>query len=136
MSSKWIDERENSIFTRVKNEVLKGLRSKYSDLNFTTDDSENVVAKFPSVYMRFEVVERGQTLDGGTINAVYMICQTKVSVTKAQGNTVAKEVNASVCDELKKLLFSVSGSAVPTTSGDIKEINQNYARVLGYNDPL
>ena len=136
MSSKWIDEREDSIYTRVKNKVLKKLRVKYPDLNFSSDDSLNVDAKFPSVYIGFDVAERGQTLDGGTINAVYMIVQTKVSVTKAQGNTIAKEVNACVCDELKAMHFFVSGSSVPTTSGDIKEINQNYARVIGFNDIL
>lgn len=136
MSSKWINERENGIYSRVKSKVKVAIGTKYPDLNFTMDDSENIKPKFPSVYMYFDAIERGQTLDGGTINAVYMNVRTQVSVTKAQGNDVAREVNAYVCDELKKLGFYVSGSPIPTTSGDTKIISQDYGRVIGYNDPI
>lgn len=98
------------------------------------DDSENIDPKFPTVYMYFDVTERGQTLDGGAINAVYMTVQTQVKVTSKQGNDVAIEVNVAVRDAMKDLLFVASGSPIPTTSGDVKVINSNYGRVLGAND--
>ena len=132
----WIEDRIDSIYSRVKHETIDVLSTEYPDLNFTQDDSENVDAKFPNVYMFFDVIERGNTLDGGVINAVYMTVRTKVSVTKAQGNDVAREVNAVVRDELKKLFFIASGSPIPTTSGDVKVINANYQRVIGYDDPI
>ena len=136
MSSIWINERIESIYTRVKDKVMTSLYSKYPDLNFTQDDSENISPKFPTVYMYFDTSERGQTLDGGAINAVYMTVQTQVKVTNEQGNDVAVEVNAYVRDALKDMLFMASGSPIPTTSGDVKVINSNYARVIGYNDPI
>ena len=105
-------------------------------VNFTEDDTSNTKAKFPTVYMFFDWVSRQDTLDGGAINAVYMTCRTKVSVTKAQGNNVAREVNAKVRDELGALGFIASGGNLPLQSGDVKEMVSNYQRVVGYDDPL
>lgn len=136
MSSIWVNDRIESIYTRVKDSVMTSLYTKYPDLNFTQDDSENVNPKFPTVYMFFDVSERGQTLDGGVMNAVYMTVQTQVKVTNEQGNDVAIEVNAYVRDALKSMFFIASGSPIPTTSGDVKVINSNYARLIGYNDPV
>lgn len=136
MSSIWINERIDGIYSRVASKVTKNLISDYPDLNFTMDDSENIDPKFPTVYMFFDTSERGQTLDGGVVNAVYMTVRTQVKVTTAQGNEVAQEVNAAVRDELKKMFFTTSGSPIPTTSGDIKVINSSYARLIGYNDPI
>ena len=136
MSSIWIDDRINSIFTLVKTHTVNALKAKYPDINFTQDDSENTNAKFPTVYMFFDTEERQSTLDGGTINAVYMVVRTKVSVTKVQGNNVARAVNAKVRDELLALNFKVSGSPIPALSGDVKVINSSFQREMGYNDPL
>ena len=136
MSSIWIEKRINAIYSHVRSRTLSALKSKYSDLRFTDDDAENTSAKFPTVYMFFDWVERQSTLDGGAINAVYMTVRTKVSVTKAQGNNVAREVNTKVRDELCSLGFVTSGSPIPTQSGDVKQINANYQRVVGYDDPL
>ena len=136
MSSIWIDKRIDKIFSHVMNKVTKAMESSYPDITFTLDDSENVGAKFPTVYMFFDTAERMSTLDGGAINAVYMTVRTKISVTKTQGNNAAREVNAKVRDELVALGFMTSGSPIPTVSGDVKVINANYQRIVGYNDPI
>lgn len=132
----WIEDRIDQIYSRVKSKTIKALKDEYPDINFTMDDSENTDAKFPNVYMFFNVVERGQTLDGQAINAVFMTVRTKVSASKAQGNLVAQKVNAKVRDEMKLLYFDASGVPIPTTLGDVKQINANYGRVLGSQDPL
>lgn len=136
MSSIWIDERINKIFSHVRNKTKSALKEKYPDLNFTQDDSENTSAKFPTVYMFFDTTERMTSLDGGAINAVYMAIRTQVCVTKTQGNNAAREVNAKVRDEMVNLGFIASGSPIPTVSGDVKVINANYQRLVGYNDPI
>jgi len=136
MSSAWIEDRIDTIFTRVETAVVDALVNDYPDINFTMDDSENDDAKFPTVYMFFDAAERMSTLDGGVINSVYMTARTKVSVTKTDGNDVAREVNALVRDELCKLGFMASGSPIPTVSGDVKVINANYQRLLGVGDPI
>lgn len=132
----WIEDRINQIYTTVKTKVTLALQDKYPDINFTMDDSENTDARFPSVYIFFDTVERGQTLDGQAINAVYMTIRVRVSANKAQGNTVAQEVSSHVRDEMKLLRFIASGSLIPMTSGDVKIINTNYGRVIGSDDPL
>lgn len=136
MSSKWIREKENKVFSHVKNKVTKALKTKYPDIYFTMDDWGNTEAKFPSVYMSFSFVEGMKTLDGGTINGGIMTIHTQTRVTKTQGNNVAVEVDEMVCDELKKFLFSVSGDSTPTVAGDTKTIETNYSRSVGFNDPF
>lgn len=136
MSSMWIEDRIDKIFSHVRNKTIKEFKADYPDINFTQDDSENTEAKFPTVYMYFDTAERGSTLDGGAINAVYMTVRTKVSVTKTQNNDVARAVNAKVRDELVNFGFMASGSPIPTVSGDVKVINANYQRVIGFNDPI
>ena len=138
MSSKWIDDRINDMYSFVRSRTMSELKSKYSDLYFTMDASENTSAKFPTVYMFFDFVERQSTLDGGVINAVYMTCRTQISVKddSSQGDPTAREVNAKVRDELCKLGFITSGGALPTKSGDVKLLIANYQRVVGYDDPL
>ena len=136
MIGEWIDNRIDQIYSRVKSKTISALKTEYPDINFTMDDSENTPAKFPNVYMYFDVTERAQTLDGQSINAVYMTVRTKVSASKAQGNLVAKKVNSTVRNEMKLLRFNTSGSPIPTTSGDVKVINSNYGRVIGHDDPL
>ena len=112
------------------------LQTEYPDINFTMDDSEDTPAQFPNVYLFFDTVERGQTLDGQAINAVYMTIRAKVSASKAQGNPVVQKVSSCVRDEMKLLRFVASGSPIPMTSGDVKIINSNYGRVIGHDDPL
>ena len=41
MSSIWIEDRIDKIYSHVKNKTVKALKSKYPDINFTQDDSEN-----------------------------------------------------------------------------------------------
>ena len=136
MSSIWIEDRIDKIFSRVMHKTVEEFETTYPDINFTQDDSENIEAQFPTVYMFFDTAERMSTLDGGVMNAVYMTIRTKVAVTKTQGNDVAREVNAKVRDELVTLGFQASGSPIPTVSGDVKVINSNYQRLVGYNDPF
>lgn len=136
MSSVWIDDRIDTIFSRVKHKVSKALKKDFPNINFTQDDSENTSAQFPTVYMFFDTEERMSTLDGGGMNGCYMVIQTKISVTKTQGNDAARKVNAAVRDELLNLNFRTSGSPIPTVSGDVKVINSKYHRVIGYNDPF
>ena len=138
MSSVWIEDRIDRIFSRVMHKSINALESEYPDINFTQDDSENIDAKFPTVYMFFDTAERMSTLDGGVINAVYMTCRTQISVKddSSQGDPTAREVNAKVRDELCKLGFITSGGALPTKSGDVKVLIANYQRVVGHDDPL
>ena len=136
MSSIWIEDRIDKIFSRVMHKTVEEFETEYPDINFTQDDSENIEAQFPTVYMFFDTAERMSTLDGGVMNAVYMTIRTKVAVTKTQGNDVAREVNAKVRDELVTLGFQASGSPIPTVSGDVKVIYSNYQRLVGYNDPF
>lgn len=137
MSSSWIDTRIDSIYTRVKKQVTDELKSTYPDITFTMDDAENTDAKFPTVYMFFDWSERMSTLDGGAINGVYMTLRTQISAqNNSQGIKAARRVNARVRDELCELGFITSGSPLPTRSGDVKVINANYQRVVGYDDPL
>lgn len=136
MSTQWIEDAESKIYSKVKAKTIAELKKTYPDINFTMEDNVNDITKFPSVYMFFDFVEQGKTLDIGGINAVLMTVQTRVSVTSAQGITVAKKVNVKVRDALNELGFSTGGSPIPTTRNDTKQINSRYSRTIGYNDSI
>lgn len=138
MSSKWIEDKINDIYSHVRSRTLSEFKVKYSDLEFTMTSSENAPTKLPTVYMFFDFSERQSTLDGGVINAVYMTIRTQISVkdNSAQGDPAARELNTKVRDELCKLGFFTSGGALPTKSGDVKVLIANYQRVVGHDDPL
>ena len=138
MSSVWIDERINAMYSHVRSQTLSALKSKYPKLYFTMNSAENTETKLPSVYMLFDYSERQSTLDGGVINAVYMTVRTHIKAAddSTQGDKAAREVNAKVRDELCRLGFITSGGSLPVSSSGTKEIVSNYQRVVGNDDPL
>ena len=65
---------QSSVFTRIKNEMPKSIKVgtstiKLSSKNFSTVGSSDTPAVFPFVFVQeLPAVERGQTIDGQSIN--------------------------------------------------------------------
>lgn len=86
----WTSDIQSSVFTRIKAEGTKKLKTKYPNINFTTSSKKSSNPKFPSVYVkRMQGKEEGQTLDGQTVNAVTSTFQ--IEVTDNTSDTVAQQ---------------------------------------------
>lgn len=131
----WFSRITTTVFTRIKNSVSKKLKSTYPDLNFTTSDKSSTDPKFPTVYVkRMPGMEKGQDLDGSTVNAMLVTFQ--VEVTDNISDTRALEVADECCSVMKSMRFQLVGEPVPNNSnGKFRNIAR-YQRIVGYNDTL
>ena len=99
----WIADVESKIYTMVKYKGEQALKSKYSNIYYTTDSQATTQTSFPTVFVNFmSNDERGQDLEGKTINAFLCSLQIDVTVSKSQGQTVAREVIWQSIETLKK----------------------------------
>lgn len=131
----WFSRITTTVFTRIKSIVNKKLKSTYPDINFTTSDKSSTDPKFPTVYVkRMPGMEKGQDLDGSTVNAMLVTFQ--LEVTDNISDTRALEVADECCAVMKSMRFQLVGEPVPDNSnGKFRNIAR-YQRIVGYNDTL
>lgn len=131
----WTSDIQSSVFTRIKAEGTKKLKTKYPDINFTTSSKKPSDPKFPSVYVkRMQGKEEGQTLDGQSVNAVTSTFQ--IEVTDNSSDTVAQDVADVVYAIMKKMRYSVLGEPFSDNDNDTFRNVARYQRMVGYNDIL
>lgn len=131
----WFSRITNIVLTRVKAIVGKKLNTKYPDIDFTTSASSSTTPKFPTVYIkRMQGAERGQDLDGSTVNAMLVTFQ--VEITDNISETRAQEVADNVCAVMKSMRFQILGEPVTDSQGNIHRNIARYQRIVGYGDTL
>lgn len=131
----WFSRITNIVLTRVKAIVGKKLNTKYPDIDFTTSASSSTTPKFPTVYIkRMQGAERGQDLDGSTVNAMLVTFQ--VEITDNISETRAQEVADNVCAVMKSMRFQILGEPVTDSQVNIHRNIARYQRVVGYGDTL
>lgn len=132
----WIADVEAKLFTIVKYKGEKELKEDYPNIYYTTDNMASTETHYPTVYMKFlPNGERGRDLEGNRINSVLFSIQLEVTVSKAQGQTVAKKVIWQAIETLQKECFEVFGTPEDiSTSADNKRFVARLSRVIDYND--
>ena len=104
----WTDRISSIVFTRIKNEFSRTLKTKYkmADSNFSTVGSSDAAAVFPFVYIQLlPSAEQGQDIEGNEINAGLFTFQ--IEVTDNQTQARSKEVMAEVKRIMKAMRFTV-----------------------------
>ena len=131
----WFSRITTTVFTRIKAIVNKKLASTYPDINFTTSDKTMTDPKFPTVYLkRMQGAERGQDLEGSSVNAMLVTFQ--VEVTDNISDTRALEVADECCAVMKSMGFQLVGEPIPdNANGKFRNIAR-YQRIVGHNDTL
>ena len=134
----WVTDRQTTIYSRVDAILQSKLGEKYTDLNVTMDNAPPISAKFPTVYMTFiGAGERGQTLDGKTINAVNMTVEVHIKTSKAQGLLVNNEVAWEVVEAFKTMSFTAITPNIPTSNIDgVYESVSRFSRIIGQGDVI
>ena len=131
----WFSRITNIVLTRVKAIVGKKLNTKYPDIDFTTSASSSTTPKFPTVYIkRMQGSERGQDLDGSTVNAMLVTFQVEIADNISE--TRAQEVADNVCAVMKSMRFQILGEPVTDSQGNIHRNIARYQRIVGYGDTL
>lgn len=132
----WTSDITSIVFTRIKAIGNKKLKTKYPNINFTTSSESSTTPKFPTVYVkRLQGAERGQDLEGASVNAT--ICSFQIEVTTNTNDTEAQEVADVVCSVMKDMRFQILGE--PFADNTQKGVSRNvarYQRIIGYGDIL
>lgn len=125
---------EDIVFTKIKYNVSKKMKSKYPNLSFTTDNRLRKTADFPTVYVHLlGSTERGQDLEGKTINAGYFTFQIETFDNQSQKR--AKEVMESVLYVMKEMRFDINFPEVQNTN-DYYRCVARCSRIIGSGDIL
>lgn len=131
----WTSEIPSIVFTRIKTEGLKKLKSKYPNIQFTTSSKKATDSKFPTVYVkRMQGSERGQTLDGTSVNAILSTLQ--IEVTDDVSDVRAQEVADVVYGIMKSMRYEAIGEPFPDNDDSTYRNVARYRRIIGYNDIL
>lgn len=141
--SNWVYDRQNAIFSRVGAILKSEFASRYKDskgkstFNVTRNNASNTSTTFPTVYMSFiGASERGQTLDGTSINAVNMTIEVHVLTTNTQF-TDNEKIAWAVTDAFKSLGFTAAMPTQPLSNvNGVYESVSRYSRIIGQDDVL
>lgn len=134
----WVNDRQTTIYSRVKAILTSKLIERYPDLNVTMDNAPSQEAKFPTVYITFlGESERGQTIDGATINAVNMTVEVHIKTTHEQGVLENREIAWDVIEAFKTMLFTATMPNIATSNYDgVYESVSRFSRLVGQGDVI
>ena len=131
----WTSDIASIVFTRIKVEATEKLKSKYPDINFTRSNKVRVEPTFPNVYVKkLQGSERGQTLDGQTVNAILSSFQIEVADNVSDNR--AQEVADVVYEIMKNMRYEAIGEPFEDNIDDTHRNVARYRRIIGYNDTL
>jgi len=138
----WATEIDTTVLSRLRSRGNKDLKSKYPNLNFTDDDRAPIDPKFPTVfYINISSAERGQTLDGKSMNAILHSVQIEVSdngtpVANKPQNYATKEVMSKICDYMKDMGYEIVNMPFFQNTDTVFRMVARFRRVIGANDVI
>lgn len=136
MDNSWVFEIQDKIYSRLEAMCIARLSGSYPKINVTMDDHKVTNPKFPNVYLHFlSPIEIGKDLNGQDINAIYLTGQIEVTVTEAQGMSVANDVSQVVVDCMKQMRFSATLPEFANTDSEYRTVCR-FARTIGNADVL
>lgn len=130
-----LDTLESQVYSRIKNKMPSTIKTKYTDLNFTTNSISLADAKFPCVYIHMiESPEDGEDLEGTEINAVYasFVIEVVDNESQANTNTISKEIQKI----MKQMRFKVVGFPYNDNKDSTYRKVSRYRRTIANNDVL
>ena len=132
----WATEIDTTVLSRLRSRGYTDLKKKYSNINFTDDDRAPIDPKFPTVfYINISSAERGQTLDGKSMNALLHSVQIEVS-DNSQTNSTVKAVMNKICDYMKDMGYEIVNMPFFQNTDTVFRMVARFRRVIGANDVI
>lgn len=133
--NQWAFDLGTTIFSIVKSKTLTELKSKYPDIFVTDKGKTNGKAVFPTVYIQeLSGSERGEDLEGKSINAVLETIQ--VDVTTNTSRADVNRVMYTVASIFKQMAFTVQSMPDFKYNGETYRKTARFQRIIGANDRL
>ena len=132
----WATEIDTTVLSRLRSRGYADLRKNYPNINFTDDDRAPIDPKFPTVfYINISSAERGQTLDGKSVNALLHSVQIEVS-DNSQTNATVKAVMSKICDYMKDMRYEVVNMPFFQNTDTVFRMVARFRRTIGANDVI
>ena len=132
----WATEIDTTVLSRLRSRGYADLRKNYPNINFTDDDRAPIDPKFPTVfYINISSAERGQTLDGKSVNALLHSVQIEVS-DNSQTNATVKAVMSKICDYMKDMRYEVVNMPFFQNTDNVRRMVARFRRTIGANDVI
>ena len=134
----WVADRQTTIYSRASALLRSRLGKKYKNLFVTQDNATPTEAQLPTIYISFVAAnERGQTIDGTTINAVNMTAEVHVKTSTAQGAIANNDIAWEVVEAFKTMGFTATMPNMATSNFDgIYESVSRFQRIIGQGDVI
>ena len=114
----WYAEIESKVFTIVKTRMLKKYKSKYPNMDFTTDIENNTPKVFPTVYIRqISQSETAQEFSLKHINIVDTSFEVQIITNTSKED--CRKISAYAIEEMKALALSQDQQSPAMVDGDL-----------------
>lgn len=134
----WVADRQTTIYSRANALLRSRLGKKYKNLKVTQDNATPTETQLPTIYIAFVAAsERGQTLDGTSINAVVMTAEVHVKTSTAQGAIANNDIAWEVVEAFKTMGFEATMPPMATSNYDgVYESVSRFSRIIGQGDVI
>ena len=137
----WVFDNETKIISNLNSFAIPVLKQNFTNMKFqegitiTNLKSRLTGTIFPTIYVHeMRCTEKGQTIDGQTINAVADTYQVDVIVNTQQSD--AKKILAIVASVFKRMRFEVISMPEFDSEENIYRSTARFSRLIAANDRL
>ena len=137
----WVYDNETRIISNLNSFAIPVLKQNFTNMKFqegitiTNLKSRLTGTIFPTIYVHeMSGTEKGQTIDGQTINAVTATYQVDVIVNTQQSD--AKKILAIVASVFKRMRFEVISMPEFDSEEKIYRSTARFSRLIAANDRL
>ena len=137
----WVFDNETRIISNLNSFAIPVLKQNFTNMKFqegitiTNLKSRLTGTTFPTIYVHeMRCTEKGQTIDGQTINAVADTYQVDVIVNTQQSD--AKKILAIVASVFKRMRFEIISMPEFDSEEKIYRSTARFSRLIAANDRL
>lgn len=134
-SNSWLRDVKNTVISRIKDEFPNGTLKKYKMTlkdNFSSVSSSTTPSALPFVCIQLlPISERGQDLEGKTINAGFFTFQIDVTSKKPE---ITEDIAYLIMEIMKNMSFTTASFPDTQSSIDTYRCTARYSRVIGQGD--
>ena len=132
----WVNDIQTSVFSRIQSRTTAQFKKRFPDIFFTKSARLNKDATFPTIYVKkLQGAERGQTLEGTSINATLSSFQIEVT-DNGENDSVANEIAWFICGVMKSMRYQMMGEPITEETDQTFRVIARYQRIVGFNDIL
>lgn len=131
----WVEDLEAVVYSKIKNRTYGTLLKKFPNILYTTVQTLESDARFPVVYIHMlPMVEKGQDLEGSTINAVLATIQIDVIANTSKSD--ASTIMWSILEAVKELRFEANELPLFYMEEGLHKSTMRARRMIGSADKI